>query len=65
MATKKNLGIGAAVVAAGAATAIAASKKHRKAESKNTGKTAGAQGERQEYRNTERGKGEKNSKGIY
>ena len=38
MATKKNMGIGAAVVAAGAATAIAASKKHRKAESKNTGK---------------------------
>ena len=65
MATKKNLGIGAAVVAAGAATAIAASKKHRQAESKNPGKTAGAQGERQEYRKTDRGQGEKNSKGIY
>lgn len=30
MAAKKNLGIGAAVVAAGAATAIVASKKHKK-----------------------------------
>ena len=65
MAAKKNLGIGAAVVAAGAATAIVASKKHKKEGGKKTGKTASEQGERQEYRNTERGKGEKNSKGIY
>ena len=58
---KKNIGIGVAAVAAGAAVLVA--KSHKDAEKKAVKE---AQEEaRSAYRNTERGKHEKNSKGIY
>ena len=58
---KKNIGIGVAAVAAGAAALVA--KSHKDAEKKAIKE---AQEEaRSAYRNTERGKHEKNSKGIY
>ncbi len=58
---KKSIGIGVAAVAAGAAALVA--KSHRDAEKKAVKE---AQEEaRSAYRNTERGKHEKNSKGIY
>ena len=65
MTSKRNLGIGAAAVAAGAATAVIAAKKHKSTEGKGGQKTAKTGEKGKEYRNTERGKGEKNSKGIY
>ena len=65
MATKKKFGIGMAAIAAGAGATAIAVKKHRKAENEGKQKEASASGERQEYRNTERGKNQKNSKGIY
>ena len=63
MSGKKNVGIGVAAIAAGAG-AVLAVKNHKNAENKSARKTAEEQ-RKQEYRNTERGKGEKNSKGIY
>ena len=58
---KKSIGIGVAAVAAGAAVLVA--KSHKDAEKKAVKE---AQEEaRSAYRNTERGKHEKNSKGIY
>ncbi len=63
MSGKKNVGIGVAAIAAGAG-AVLAVKNHKNAEKKSDRKAAEEQ-RKQEYRNTERGKGEKNSKGIY
>ena len=62
MAGKKNIGIGVAAIAAGAGAAAVAVKKHKKEEKKAEKKAAAQE---QEYRNTEIGKQEKNSKGIY
>ncbi|MBO5522411.1 MAG: oleate hydratase, partial [Roseburia sp.] len=68
MASKKSIGIGvAAVAAAGAGAAAIAAKNYKKA-GKNTEKKPeqkAASAETNEYRNTERGKDAKNSKGIY
>ena len=63
MASKKKVGLGVAAIAAGAG-AVLAVKNHKDAEKK-LSKKASASSEKEEYRNTERGKGEKNSKGIY
>ena len=63
MADKKKVGLGVAAIAAGAG-AVLAVKNHKDAEKK-LSKKASASSEKEEYRNTERGKGEKNSKGIY
>ena len=63
MSGKKNVGIGVAAIAAGAG-AVLAVKNHRDAEKKSAKRTA-EEHRKQEYRNTERGKGEKNRKGIY
>ena len=62
MSGKKNVGLGVAAIAAGAG-AVLAVKNHKNAEKKSAEKAAVAK--KQEYRNTERGKGQKNSKGIY
>lgn len=60
--SKKKLGIGiAAVAAAGAGAAALTVKNHNKAKVQKEKAAA----EHAEYRNTERGKHEKNSKGIY
>ena len=64
MGKKKNIGIGVAAVAASAGVAAIAARKYKKAEKKDTVKIA-EDAARQEYRNTELGKNEKNSKGIY
>ena len=63
MANKKNVGIGVAI-AAGAGAAAIAVKNHKKAAQK-AKKEAENAFEKQEYRNTEIGKNERNSKGIY
>ncbi len=63
MAGKKNIGLGMAAIAAGAGVAAVAAKTHKKAEKKEIRKKEAER--RQEYRNTEIGKNEKNSKGIY
>ena len=63
MASKKKVGIGVAAIAAGAGAVIAV-KNHKNADKKSAGKRAGTT-LKDEYRNTERGKDEKNSKGIY
>ena len=66
MANKKSVGLGVAVLAAGAGAAAVAAKNHKKAgtgSAKEAKKRAEAA--RSEYRNTELGKHEKNSKGIY
>jgi oleate hydratase len=52
-----------AAIAAGAGVAAVAAKTHKKAEKKEIRKKEAER--RQEYRNTEIGKNEKNSKGIY
>lgn len=60
--SKKKLGIGiAAVAAAGAGAAALTVKNHNKAKVQKDKAAA----EHAEYRNTERGKHEKNRKGIY
>ena len=60
--SKKKLGIGiAAVAVAGAGAAALTVKNHNKAKVQKEKAAA----EHAEYRNTERGKHEKNSKGIY
>ena len=63
MSGKKNVGLGVAAIAAGAGAVIAV-KNHKNAEKKSVRKSA-EDLERAEYRNTERGKDQKNSKGIY
>ncbi len=65
MASKKNIGLGVAALAAGAGAAAIAAKNHKKAEKKAEERASHAAAEKEEYRNTERGKNEKNSKGIY
>ena len=61
---KKNIGLGVAALAAGAGVVALAAKNHKN-NVKNEVKKAAANAPEQEYRNTERGKNEKNSKGIY
>ena len=61
MGKKKGLAVGIAL-AAGAGAAVAA-KNYKKAETKR--KIEKETIEKSDYRNTERGKNEKNSKGIY
>ena len=63
MAKNRNLAIGAALAAGAGAAAIVA-KKHKDARKTEDKKTA-SHVERKEYRNTEIGKNQKNSKGIY
>ena len=63
MANKKSVGLGMAVLAAGAGAAAVAVKNHKKAETAAVRKRKAA--EDGGYRNTEIGKNEKNSKGIY
>ena len=60
---KKKLGLGVAALAAGAGVAVLAAKSNSKA-SKEKRETKEA-ADKNEYRNTEIGKHEKNSKGIY
>ena len=60
---KKNIGLGVAALAAGAGAVALAAKNHKN-NVKNEVKKAAANAPEQEYRNTERGKNEKNSKGI-
>ena len=61
---KKNIGLGVAALAAGAGVVALAAKNH-KDNVKNEVKKAAANAPEQEYRNTERGKNQKTSKGIY
>ena len=63
MAKKRNLAITAAIAAGAGAVTIAATR-HKKAQKAAVKKTTPASG-KSEYRNTELGKHEKNSKGIY
>ena len=60
---KKNIGLGVAALAAGAGAVALAAKNH-KDNVKNEVKKAAANAPEQEYRNTERGKNEKNSKSF-
>ena len=64
MAKSRNLKIGAAAVAAGAGVAAIAVGKRNAARKKKTKNEAAAL-RRRAYRNTEIGKNQKNSKGIY
>ena len=64
MSKKTGIGIGVAALAAGASVAAVAAKNHKKPENKTTKKNKSNSG-KEEYRNTELGKHEKNSKGIY
>jgi oleate hydratase len=61
---KKHIGMGVAALAAGAG-AVAFAAKNRQNTVKKEGKNTAAKEAEKEYRNTERGKNEKNSKGIY
>ena len=63
MAKNKNLAIGAAL-AAGAGAAVIVAKKHKDAHKAEVKKTSSRTAQK-EYHNTEIGKNEKNSKGIY
>ena len=65
MASKKNIGIGVAAIAASAGAAAIAAKGHNKRAEKKAEKKEAEAARKQEYRNTERGKDGKNSKGIY
>ena len=67
MAKKSKLGVASAIVVGAGAAALYAKKASENKQAKNgqTGKKADETQERNEYRNTERGKYEKNSKGIY
>ena len=58
---KKNIGLGVAALAVGAGAVALAAKNHKN-NVKNEVKKAAANAPEQEYRNTERGKNEKNSK---
>ena len=57
---KKNIGLGVAALAAGAGAVALAAKNHKN-NVKNEVKKAAANAPEQEYRNTERGKNEKNT----
>ncbi|MDE7045278.1 MAG: oleate hydratase, partial [Acetatifactor sp.] len=63
MAKKKGVGLGVAAVAAGAGVAAIAAKKRRQSGTSAAKKNVKTSG--QEYRNTERDKNRKSSKGIY
>ena len=67
MAKKSKLGVASAIVVGAGAAALYAKKasENKQAKNRQTGKKADETQERNEYRNTERGKYEKNSKGIY
>lgn len=67
MAKKSKLGVASAIVVGAGAAALYAKKasENKQAKNRQTGKRADETQERNEYRNTERGKYEKNSKGIY
>ena len=60
MGKKKKIGLGMAAIAASAGVATYAVKNYKKAQN-----TPVIDEAKEEYRNTERGKNEKNSKGIY
>ena len=62
---KRKIELGVAALAAGAGVAVLAARNHKTAVETEVKKAAGAAKPEQEYRNTERGKYEKNSKGIY
>lgn len=64
MAGKKKVRLGVAAIAAGAGAAAIYAKNRKKAEVKDK-EAAQKPVKNQEYRNTERGKEQKNSKGIY
>ena len=63
MSGKKGIGLSVAAIAAGAGIAAVAAKNHKKAEQNASRKKEDAK--KQDYRNTERDKQHKNSKGIY
>ena len=67
MAKKSKLGVASAIVVGAGAAALYAKKasENKQAKNRQAGKKADETQERNEYRNTERGKYEKNSKGIY
>ena len=62
---KRKIELGVAALAAGAGVAALVARNHKTAVETEVKKAAGAAKPEQEYRNTERGKYEKNSKGIY
>ena len=62
---KKKIELGVAALAAGAGVAALVARNHKTAVETEVKKAAGAAKPEQEYRNTERGKYVKNSKGIY
>ena len=62
MASKKSIGLGVAALAAGAG--VVAATRGKQAEKKKV-KRAASEAARKEYRNTELGRYDKNSKGIY
>ena len=64
MGKGKHIGLGVAALAAGAGVAALAAGSHKNS-SERAQKKAIEEKARAEYRNTERGKHEKNSKGIY
>ena len=62
---KRKIELGVAALAAGAGVAALVARNHKTAVETEVKKAAGTAKPEQEYRNTERGKYEKNSKGIY
>ena len=64
MAKKNNIGLGLAALAVGAGAVAAVTKGH-KAEVKKEERKAAVKAAKQDYRNTELGRYDKNSKGIY
>ena len=64
MGKGKHIGLGVAALAAGAGVAALAAGSHKNS-SERAQKKAIEEKARAEYRNTERGRHEKNSKGIY
>ena len=64
MSGKKNISLGLAALAAGAG-AVAVASKSRKAGAAKKQRTASVAAAKKEYRNTELGRYDKNSKGIY
>ena len=64
MAKKNNIGLGLAALAVGAGAVAAVSKGH-KAEVKKEERKAAVKAAKKDYRNTELGRYDKNSKGIY
>lgn len=64
MAKKNNIGLGLAALAVGAGAVAAVTKGH-KAEVKKEERKAAVKAAKKDYRNTELGRYDKNSKGIY